>query len=143
MRRGGPKVELATRRRQVNGLPPKSAPDAIKFRPVQPPQPQMCPVERAKNCDFRSIINGLLLFKEGSWVYSSRTRRNYSSLVSRGCFYKSKAYIIGYTEAGRSRLDKVQQRLLHKPILERWNANDAKFVRVFFGTATHRSREQV
>src|SRR5689334_20132159 len=68
MRRGGPKVELATHRYQVNGLPPKSAPDAIKFRPVQPPQPQMCPVERAEICDFRSIINGLLLFKEGSWV---------------------------------------------------------------------------
>src|SRR3954463_9646488 len=74
MRRGGPKVELATRRRQVNGLPPKSAPDAIKFRPVQPPQPQMCPVERAKICDFRSIINGLLLLKEGSWAKKLRLK---------------------------------------------------------------------
>src|SRR5689334_5415528 len=63
MWRGGPKVELATRRCRVNGLPPKSAPAAIKFRPVQPPQPQMCPVERAEICDFRSMINGLLLFK--------------------------------------------------------------------------------
>src|SRR3954453_23596828 len=64
MRRGGPKVELATRRCQANRLPPKSAPDAIKFRPVQPPQPQMCPVARAEICDFRSIINGLLLSKK-------------------------------------------------------------------------------
>src|SRR5689334_19467878 len=43
-------------------------PDAIKFRPVQPPQPQMCPVGRAKTYGFCSIINDLLLFKEGSWV---------------------------------------------------------------------------
>src|SRR5689334_1925471 len=67
MRRGGSKVELATRRCQVNGLPPKSVRDAIKFRPVQPPQPQVCPVERAKIFDFRSIINNLPLSKEGSW----------------------------------------------------------------------------
>src|SRR3954453_12415453 len=82
MRRGGPKVELATRRCQVNRLPPKSAADAIKFRPVQPPQPQMCPVERAEICDFRSIINGLLLFKEGSWG-QGLSRREVSVLMSK------------------------------------------------------------
>src|SRR3954463_11870089 len=42
-------------------------PGRNKISAVQPPQPQMCPVQRAKNCDFRSIINSLLLFKEGSW----------------------------------------------------------------------------
>ena len=42
-------------------------PGRNKFRSLQPPQPQMCPVGRAKTYGFCSIINDLLLFKEGSW----------------------------------------------------------------------------
>jgi len=66
MWRGNPKLELATHSSQANGLPPNSALGAIKFRPVQSPQPKMCPVGHAKILDLYSFFKDMAIFKEGS-----------------------------------------------------------------------------